>query len=530
MKKKLSFVIVSLILVISILCAVSGCTEYGNLSIDYKYEPDNSIPRLTGDKTFEAMSLNPDRGFSMELFITLDKSSASMRTASAFPVVCDHPRHTDNGKSLTAEQYYTAEKNRLAEANPRVAELTVFLTNFIGEDISDTAFEQLASYLRTMRNDNMTVVLKFAYQHNDTAVTPSKADVIKHVNNVNNWISNTYATSLVKDSVSAIRLSFMGKDGDIDGYSNYSEADFKEIINACSALAVSGVLSQAPNVTVKNGSIQYDKLIDMGFFNNNLESQPNSYTSGGTNKKSNDYKQYVYQSMINYNSASLKSSITSADGKAVLSQLKDGYFTTFNVSTGFIDDNAQADIIKKWQNTVITKKDLDSMNLPYYDEWFMNSDGTSQNRSVYEYMRDFLGYNLSLSNLKIDKKIEKGSDGKEKTITYVSFVLTNYGMAAPLTLDKFELIIRNNHTGKHIHTLTFSSYDPRELVSGGQIMFTQRIEGDIDIYEGAPSGEENKGYSLGIRLYNNKSSKDSYVRLNNDITYKNNINWFYNFR
>ena len=61
------------------------------------------------------------------------------------------------------------------------------------------------------------------------------------------------------------------------------------------------------------------------------------------------------------------------------------------------------------------------------------------------------------------------------------------------------------------------------------MLVTQEINGDIDVVQSAPA-EGNKGYSIGIQLFNDKASKDSYVRLNNDVPYENNVNWIYNYR
>ncbi len=435
---------------------------------------------------------------------------------------------------MTAKEYVENELKKFPDENPTATLLTVYLTELVGvNEIHTNALSVLNSYLRALRDINMTATVRFAYYHEGAAITPSADNIINHIASIKTAITSGIVKTAAKDSVTAIRTSFIGKDGDFEDTSAYSSSDVNKIVDACFRLSTDDIFSQTPNVSYKNNSSEYTKLIDTGFFNDNIETELNSFTSGGKKQTKKDYKQYVSQSLINYNTASLTvRSRSSIDGKAVLRQLKDGSFATLDISSRYFDSEGKDDVIRLWQNTPITKQELDDMYLPYYDEWFLNAEGASTNRTVYEYIRDFLGYNLSASNLKIEKKTTENSDGTKSIVTTVSFVITNYGLSAPLTVDKFNLIIRNNHTGKYLHTLNGVdryNYDARILVSGGQMLVTQEINGDIDVVQSAPA-EGNKGYSIGIQLFNDKASKDSYVRLNNDVPYENNVNWIYNYR
>ncbi len=530
MKKR--FFVISLLLVVLIASSfmLSSCS-YSPREIKYAYEIDNSIARMNGDKAYTEMKNNPDRGFSIRTYLTLPSPSneiVSYAKADAFP------KSEGSDKGATAKEYVENELKKFPDENPTATLLTVYLTELVGvNEIHTNALSVLNSYLRALRDINMTATVRFAYYHEGAAITPSADNIINHIASIKTAITSGIVKTAAKDSVTAIRTSFIGKDGDFEDTSAYSSSDVNKIVDACFRLSTDDIFSQTPNVSYKNNSSEYTKLIDTGFFNDNIETELNSFTSGGKKQTKKDYKQYVSQSLINYNTASLTvRSRSSIDGKAVIRQLKDGSFATLDISSRYFDSEGKDDVIRLWQNTPITKQELDDMYLPYYDEWFLNAEGASTNRTVYEYIRDFLGYNLSASNLKIEKKTTENSDGTKSIVTTVSFVITNYGLSAPLTVDKFNLIIRNNHTGKYLHTLNGVdryNYDARILVSGGQMLVTQEINGDIDVVQSAPA-EGNKGYSIGIQLFNDKASKDSYVRLNNDVPYENNVNWIYNYR
>ena len=533
MTKRLSITLLILVVVLTMSIGLAGCNEYGNIAFELKEGDDNSVAKLAGDQTAELLKNNPYRGFSIDIFMTLDKNSNSYKSTYAFPNSCKHENHMSGGEIISTYAFIEQEFKKYEKLAGRNVVLTVFLTNFMDEELADIALKQVYSLLREFRNKNISIVMKFAYQHNANDKAPKADIILKHMNKIGKWLDGQ-GSSLVKSTVSAFRMSFVGVDGNYYGH-DYSKSDMKKITTGFAKMVPEkkggdAYYTQSPNIDAKNSSSEYTKLINMGFFNDNFANKENEYISGGLKKTKKDYKQYVYQSRVNFNSAGVMPNANDIDGKAVLRQMKDGYFSLFNISS-LLGDDATSSLLDKWSRTTITKKDLDEIGLPYYDRWFLNSDGTSHTRSVLDYIRDFVGYNLCITNLKFEHG-KQVFDGVEKPTTTIKFTLTNYGMAAPLFIDKFELYIKNNETGAYINNgngLTYpKTYDPALLVSGGQINFEQLVIGDIDIAEGNNFTPEQKakGHSIGIKMYQRRSP-NLYVRLNNDVPYSSDINWIY---
>ena len=530
MTRRLIFSLLTIVIILSMSLGLVGCTEYGNIPFELKNGADDSVARLPGDKTAEAFKDNPNRGFSIDLFMTLDKTSKNYTTTYAFPINCDHPGHSVNGEPIKTYELIKNETTKFKDMNIHNVVLTIFLTNFIDEELDNQSLEQIYSLLRELRSKNYKVILKFAYQHGNKEVKPSTKSITAHMKRLGEWFNSGYASTVVKNTVSAFRLSFVGKDGTFTDNS-YSKDELETITDNFANMipARDNYYTQAPNVSQKNSSKQYSKLIKMGFYNDNMDGKENKYLSGGTNRTKKDYKQYVYQSRVNFNSFGLIKAPENIDGKAILKMVKDGSFSMMNLSYMYANNEVTSPILEAWSTTNITKSELQELNLPYYDEWFLNSDGLAHNRTVMDYLRDFLGYNLSITNLKFEKG-ERMINGSKKLCTNITFTLTNYGMAAPLFIDRFEVYIKNNATNAYINKgngLTYpSTYDPTLLVSGGQINFEQLVIGDIDKAEGL-NIDHSLGHSIGIKLYERHTPNNLYVRLNNDVPYSNDINWVY---
>ena len=90
--------------------------------------------------------------------------------------------------------------------------------------------------------------------------------------------------------------------------------------------------------------------------------------------------------------------------------------------------------LSSWKRQLVTPALLDQYKLPYQKSWFKDTNDNEISRSRYEYIRDYLGYRLAV------KDISYQAD--EKSIDY-QVNLTNYGMDAPVLINKAELVLLN---------------------------------------------------------------------------------------
>ena len=88
--------------------------------------------------------------------------------------------------------------------------------------------------------------------------------------------------------------------------------------------------------------------------------------------------------------------------------------------------------MSSWKRQLVTPALLDLYKLPYQKSWFKDTNDNETSRSWYEYIRDYLGYRLAV------KDISYQND--EQNIDY-QVNLTNYGLAAPVLINKAELVL-----------------------------------------------------------------------------------------
>ena len=90
--------------------------------------------------------------------------------------------------------------------------------------------------------------------------------------------------------------------------------------------------------------------------------------------------------------------------------------------------------LSSWKRQLVTPALLDLYKLPYQKSWFKDTNDNETSRSWYEYIRDNLGYRLAVKDISYQ--------AYEKSIDY-QVNLTNYGMDAPVLINKAELVLLN---------------------------------------------------------------------------------------
>nr|WP_279083545.1 DUF4832 domain-containing protein [Lactobacillus apis] len=109
------------------------------------------------------------------------------------------------------------------------------------------------------------------------------------------------------------------------------------------------------------------------------------------------------------------------------------HFTSLSIAHNYKEDGKDYSL-SSWKRQLVTPALLDLYKLPYQKSWFKDTNDNETSRSWYEYIRDYLGYRLAV------KDISYQAD--EKSIDY-QVNLTNYGMDAPVLINKAELVLLN---------------------------------------------------------------------------------------
>ena len=76
------------------------------------------------------------------------------------------------------------------------------------------------------------------------------------------------------------------------------------------------------------------------------------------------------------------------DVYAILKQFLDHHYTSYSLAHGYYANNAY------WKRFLLSKENLDAMNIPHHPEYFNDNEGKPTYRTAYEFIRDHLGYRL----------------------------------------------------------------------------------------------------------------------------------------
>lgn len=492
MKLKLKKALSCVVLALALTVLFSGCRSSETIKVPQaKPETpiDHSIPLLTGDNS-GALLNNIDRGFRMEVYYTLG-------SGRGWPEDTDSDGYADLNQVL----------ERFAEEDPREIQLYIYLTEYYNKPLDQTAFDQLESYLGNLRHKHIGVLLRFAYDPAQPYEnSPTQEQMLSHIAQIKTWMQEQEA--LIDDTVTVYQMGFIGAWGEW-GSSN-QKYDRKKIALAICDMLPDGTYIQGRYTDVTKLTKSADNADYVGYHNDFLVARPHPWNTAGDKNYSLRYRAFAKAAPLRMNDGEMpwvgatQEPDEYVDGKKFIQQCYEHHLATLSIEHNY-KESVNREVtpeqynIARWKTEPITAADLKEMGCPYYDSWFTDAAGAPITRTVYEYLRDFLGYQLILSNL--------STQGNQ-----INFMVTNVGLGTPLTLDRMELVVRNQTTGKE-QRIPIDSFDPAQLTTYGQQTFQVTV----------PEGLDNCTY--GVAILRNKSVDGDYaIRCANNIPFENGVN------
>ena len=498
-KTKLYCLIMAILILIVTLVGCNYNSVITLTDLNLEYSPDDSIKMLTGDKSEELLN-NIDRGFRLETYFTLGSGVA-------------WPQDKDSNGFAMLEgeiEFYKEDK-------PVEVQVYIYLNEYNKRPLDDLALNQMKVYFEKIRSYKMSMLLRFAYDYEQSKEieSPKQDIVMTHIEQIKKF--NIANERLIKDTVTAYQFGIIGAWGEW-GATNakYNE---KKILNALIDAFPEGTFFQGRYMRVVNQTDKNAKSDYVGYHNDFLIGRPHPWNTAGDKYKSKDYKKFFNNAQYRLNDGEMpwggytEEPDEKVDGINFLKQMREHCMGTLSIKHNYIENRKGADgvyrdehNIYRWKSEYITAEQLKQNKLPYYESWFKNSNGDTIKRSVYEYLRDYLGYVLMLSNLKIESKADS---------TEISFVITNYGLGTPLTIRNMEIVVANKEDGEISQTSEksyyVSNYNCKKLTTYGQQKITFTINGNL----------QNK--AIGVKLLRGNYT----IKVANDIPYLNGVNYIY---
>lgn len=484
---KITGVITVLLLTLIGLVACKPSTTIDLPELRLQFGIDDTLPLLTGDNSEELLG-NIDRGFRLETYYTLGSGKA-------------WPDGNEDGYEML-----NRELDFYADDKVNEIQVFIYLSEYVTKPLDNLAFSQMKSYFENIREKRMSMLLRFAYDYTqELFISPTQDVMLNHFSQIKQFMSENL--DLINDTVTAYQFGCIGAWGEWGATGGkYKE---KEVLNALVDMMPEGTYFQGRYMRVTN-KLKKNKKYDMvGYHNDFLIGRPHPWNTAADKHWKKDYKTFIERNKYTINDGEMpwggftQEPNEYVDGKNFIKQMMEHSMTTLSIKHNYKETDKlqnQTFNIERWKSEYITPQDLIDMHCPYYGSYFKDINGNTINRSIYEYLRDFLGYQLALSNLRVS------NDGKE-----IYFMITNFGMAAPLTLDGFDFVTESND-GTLIHNKV--SVNKKDLTTYGQVVCSVKLSESVN------------GKRFGFSIRRNNSAGNYYIKTANNLEFSQGVNWF----
>ncbi len=483
---------------------------FGNMQEDYE-EIGSDIPVADNNSTVEFKSLpaeksvllcdNPDRGFRSEEDYFIPEP--------------------EKLKEWTPEKVFEDVKNRI-ERNTNSEKVKVSRIHFVLDKYMKTDIlpQVLLDYLQSVydayRKLGIKMYLCHYYQHGIMGTeNVSQEIVLSHLKQLKPLFCKN------EDLLFAMNFSFIGSYGEWTGIRN--NIDRQVIVNAFMDAAPEKIrlIIRQPLFKATFINKDYWRYNRIGFADDACHGLMfahvdlgQSYWQPGTEWWEKGIKESVYTindtELFTTRWILLSGSWTS--GYSCMKSLSQKHTSTLSIQHAFGDasmygvENGQT-LIYGWKSQKVTPEILNEFGLACSEGWFTDKNGNKTERNVFEYLRDYLGYRISLksAHLKINKEIN------------IDLKLENYGYTAAFNLlSNVELI---DGDGNVVSSCVAGNPDEWYGTNPEDYSDREILEHNISVRLALPqkSGE----YMVAFVL---KNAMNQYARLDNDVNYENGKN------
>ena len=460
--------------------------EIPQQAADLAAQPDSSIPALAGEYSAQLLH-NTDRGFRAETYYTLGTGE-------------EWPGSGKDGVQALIDKmaYYQAD-------SPVVIQTYIYLCAYNLRELDAPAFDQLKSYLELLRGHGWSCLFRFAYESREDKLEGPKDKMLRrHLIQLKQFLHEN--AGLFRDVVTAAQLGVLGPWGE-GNQSQYLHPRRRTFAAVCD-LFPAGVHVQARTMKIyhqASGARTFDRL---GFHDDYLFGRPHIWSTAGAYTDTDDYYTFLENSPRHPNDGEMpwgraKPDADQIDGRGLICQCYEHRLTTLSLEHNYREpDPCSPFAMERWKSDFLTPDQLHQMGCPVYDAWFSDAQGNPIHRSVFDYLRDFTGYHLMLSNL----KTQPSGDGMR-----VQLMVTNYGFSAPFALNTAEFVILSSDGGERSYPAQGISFP--SLTACKQQTATAQLP---------LLGE---GERLGLRLGKHLESNDTYrwIRTANDVPFEHGI-------
>lgn len=454
---------------------------------------DKTLPASTAEESV-LLNENPDRGFRLE-YTNFDIQWLSTST----DMVGDIQKQIE-------EQLVKCRAEKTT-----VAQVYMYLDGYHGKAIADKGIACIQKIFDLFREKKIKMLLRFAYQRDMGRGGETTAIILQHIDQLRDVVHRN------KDMIYSLQAGFIGAWG--EWHSENPKVDNAAIIQRIvDVLLPEGTylmtrLPQFKNL-VASSHAAYRRI---GFNNDAFWGKKNaSYCgSGGFDPGTSAWSQAINESPYCPQDGELfwnnqcEDLQEYCDGHKAILAFSELRYTTFSVLHSYLDDQTGARTsMGDWQKTAITKEWLNQNGIPYAPSWFVDKNGKAVERTVFDFVRDYLGYKLEAQRVTVTGESKAGSTIK------ITMPIKNYGFSAAFNLESgFAVLDENNNV---VTTVKAGAPDTWYCTSptdyNDRTILTHTVTASMKL-----PNKEGK-YKLAFYL---KNAIGSYARMGNSLEYTN---------
>ena len=378
---------------IMLLLCIMGVEQAGAQQKKYTISSSLDITVPVGGRTYFSISPlpNPERGFYME----------DMFYASSL-------QNPFNKSYSYSKNWIGSITNRDLAQKDKVSliQLYIYLTDYVGKPIPQVAFDNMQKLFDDAKANGFKFILRFAYDTQAGETVADFSDVNRHIDQLEPFIKMNMGL------IDIWQMGFVGAWGeghsssmtsDMAGWSNLIKRELDIFENRQVTIRT---------IEQKNGLTLSDDYKKRVGYNNDFFTGSQHPLAPGNDyvKGSSDYQQVAAESPylkvvgeMPYSGSGEWYLNDVIPMGAVLSTFKEHHYSSFSISHNLKPN------IDFWKTIPINSDSLKAYNILFNEEYFTDDKGEPCYRSLYDFIRDHLGYRLYIDPDKTNFSIQNGN-------------------------------------------------------------------------------------------------------------------------
>lgn len=427
---------------------------------------------------------------------------------------------------------YTDEElaKKLADFPSRITKYTpatvfvcyFYLTDYRNKDLDDKLFNVMQKSFDYFREQKYTVLLRFAYTTHQDDVSPTTERILSHMDQLKDIVAKN------TDVLHVFQAGFVGKFGEWHS-ERVNICDREKVLNYfMTNLLPDGVYTQVRTPAYKNfvsDDKEYKKLIGFhkddyfGIMNTDQMGDKSEYIYGHSG-----WEQQLKEGAYTPNDAELywwsqfEDMREWPEAYASLVGASQLRLTTLSAYNGYLDQGPMKDgAMVRWKSYPVTEKWCKENGINYSENWFKNIGGAELSRSVFDFIRDYVGYRIQAKELKCT-----GGDKCGDKID-IELKINNLGFSSAFNLESGFAILDSN--GNEVSSV--QAGDPEKWYGTDPDDYSKRelLEHKINATLKLP--EKYGTYRLAFYMRNKLGVG---ARLDNNVEFENGYNIIHEFK